>query len=149
MTAKKLNKEQRSIVARGKSALRARAAKARIQETVAQKVGLVASAAALGYVDDDYDVLPGIGEQKVPAALAPTLIGYGVSLLMPAGNIAAAMEGVGDAGVALLTHNMVRKRGQTPPAVSGASVEDIERRAFQAGVDSTVRILAERERAAG
>jgi len=149
----KLNKEQRSLVSRQKAAIRARVQKARIAETVSQKVGLVAGAAGIGYLKDEYDIMPGDTTVHVCPCVPTALVGYGAALLMPAGNAAAALEGVGDAAVAVGVARMVRRRqaAQTTnptPTASTEGMDEREARAFEAGVDATVAMLARQEAAA-
>lgn len=148
----KLNKEQRSIVSRQKAAIRARVQKARIAETVSQKVGLVAGAAGIGYLKDEYDIMPGDTTVHVCPCVPTALVGYGAALLMPAGNAAAALEGVGDAAVAVGVSRMVRRRQaaqpNTTPTATTEGMDERESRAFEAGVDATVAMLARQEAAA-
>lgn len=151
----KLNKEQRSIVSRQKAAIRQRVQKARIAETVSQKVGLVMGAGGLGYLKDEYDIIPGETTVSVCPCVPTALVGYGASLLLPAGNAAAALEGVGDAAVAVGVARMVRRRqtaaalapNNTPTATT-EGMDEREARAFEAGVDATVAMLARQEAAA-
>lgn len=142
----KLNKEQRSIVSRQKAAIRQRVQKARIAETVSQKVGLVAGAGGLGYLKDEYDIMPGETTVSVSPCVPTALVGYGASLLLPAGKAAAALEGVGDAAVAVGVARMMRRR-QTTPTATTEGMDEREARAFEAGVDATVAMLARQEAA--
>lgn len=149
----KLNKEQRSIVSRQKAAIRQRVQKARIAETVSQKVGLVMGAGGLGYLKDEYDIIPGETTVSVCPCVPTALVGYGASLLLPAGNAAAALEGVGDAAVAVGVARMVRRRqaaqpNTTTPTATTEGMDEREARAFEAGVDATVAMLARQEAAA-
>lgn len=153
---KKLSKEQRQLVSRARAAGKQRLAKARIQETVSQKVGLVAGAAGLGYLKDEYDVVPGDTTFHVSPCTPMAILGYGASMLLPAGNAAAALEGVGDAAVAVAVSRMARRRGTpananaaaTPTADAAEGLDARETRAFEAGVDAAVQLLARQEREA-
>ena len=153
---KKLSKEQRAVVSRRMAASRTRLAKARIQETVSQKVGLIGGAAALGYLKDEYDAVPGDTTFHISPTTPLGVLSYGAAMLLPAGNAAAALEGVGDASVAIAVERMVRKREARPTNAATATtqadaaegLDERETRAFEAGVDATVALLARQEAAA-
>lgn len=124
---KKLSKEQRKELAATRRAARIREAKANIGNTIAQKLGLVASATALGAMPDRYNFGEPTPANPQPMSLAvpvvPMVLGYGLSFAM-GGKAGAAGSGLADAALSIFLSRYSRGRANERRAAAGEAPLD-------------------------